>query len=80
MDIGKKFKTFQELKAEINNYESSNFVKLYRRDSRKLESFKKRCPKRIINKELEYANITYSCIHGGKKFKSKSTGKQINTR
>ena len=78
--VGSKFPSFDDVNKIINQYEEKNFVKLYKKDSRTIPSFKKRCPKRFIREELTYSYLVYSCIHGGKKFKSRSTGKQLNTR
>jgi len=80
ISVGDAFGSFNELEKAIEQYENTNFVKLYRRDSRTIAGLKKRCPKRVVSSDLKYANITYACIHGGKKFKSRGTGKQLNTR
>ena len=78
--VNQQFSTIDELNDAVKAFEDYNFVKLYRKDTRTVTSFKKRCPNRPIKEELGYSNLLYCCIHGGKKFKSRSTGKQVNTK
>ena len=68
--IGGKFSSFSELKDKTADFEKANFVQLYIRRSRSIEAAAKRAPKKQFNGELKYSEIEYSCIHGGKTFKS----------
>ena len=74
--VGENFASFVELEQKIEKYQKIYSTQLYRRDSRKIDSACKRAPKKYINvkKELEYTDIRYCCIHGGKKYKTESKG------
>ena len=78
--IGEKFSSFSELKDKIDEFQKTNFVQLYVRRSRSIEATAKHAPKKQFNEELKYSEIEYSCIHGGKDFKSTSTGERSNQR
>ena len=78
--IGDIFSSFSELKDKIEDFEKANFVQLYIRRSRSIEAAAKRAPKKQFNEELKYYEVEYSCIHGGKVFKSTSTGKRPNQK
>ena len=45
---------------------SKNFVQYYRRNSRTIEAAKHKT-KRYLNPNLQYYQIKYACIHGGRK-------------
>ena len=49
--------------------------KLYKRDSRTIETAIRRAPNRKFKSDIKYADLVYCCIHGGKKFKSEFKGK-----
>lgn len=76
----KRFASLEDLESFIKDYEQSNFVILYKRDSRKIsnENEKKKCPLKAnkANKDLVYTRIIYSCAKGGMRFKSRSTGQR----
>ncbi|KAI5695714.1 hypothetical protein M8J75_002433 [Diaphorina citri] len=77
MEVGKQFSSFDELKNFISTYERDNFVQLHISDSHKLCSAKNASSKiQNAKKELVYFKMQYSCIHGGKKFSSKSTNQR----
>ena len=76
--MGDRFKTFVEVETKIHQYEKEKFVQFYKRDSRKIEAAQKRAPHKNFKKEIVYAELVYSCKHGGKKFKSESKGKRPN--
>ena len=78
--IGEKFRSFSELKDKVEDFEKANFVQLYIRRSRSVEAAAKRAPKKQFNEELKYSEIEYSCIHGGRIFKSTSTGAKNQTK
>ena len=78
--IGEKFSDFSELKYKIADFEKANFVQLYIRRSRSIEAAAKRAPRKQFNSELKYSEIEYSCIHGGKSFKTTSTGERPNQK
>ena len=62
--IGSSFTSFSELEKIINQYQ---------RDSRTTEAASKLCNK-TYNPRIKYSELVYTCIHGGKKFKSESKG------
>ena len=74
--VGKRFSSFDELKDSIVKYERSHFVKFWIRDSRTVDSVRKKFESRYLNDRLKYYEITYCCIHGGKKFTCRGTGKR----
>ena len=73
--VGQKFSKFQYLEQHLKRYEEQQFVKFWRRDSRTIQAAQKRVNKPIRD-QLKYYAITYSCIHGGKKFKARGEGKR----
>ena len=71
--ISDQFKGFQSLEKKKSSYETENFVKLWKRDSRSIGATQGRV-KRKLREEIKYYEITYACIHGGKKFKPRGKG------
>ena len=78
--VGTKFDSANDLANKITDYEKKNYVKLWIRDSRSIESAIKR---KSISKDkvstdkvtsLNYYTIYYNCIHGGRKHKSAGSG------
>ena len=78
--VGDKFATFLELEEKIHKYQKDQFVQFYKRDSRKIEAARKRATNKNYKEEIVYSELVFSCIHGGKKFKSKSDGKRPKQR
>ena len=75
--VWESFETFQDLERNINDYEQSNSVQLWKRDARTVQIAQKRLPNRTLNERIKYYEITYACIHGGKKFRPSGNGKRI---
>ena len=50
--VGSCFDSFDDLKASIASFEKSNFVSLYKRDSRTIEAAKRKGVKRDVRGEL----------------------------
>ncbi|XP_033226589.1 uncharacterized protein LOC117179061 [Belonocnema kinseyi] len=73
MKPGNSFNSYEELEHAIRKYEIENFVLLSKRDSRTIASAR---TSKKINPELKYQELKFTCIHGGKNFKSKGTGKR----
>ena len=71
--ISEQLKSFQSLQEKISSYETENFVKLWIRDSRSIGATQGRV-KRKLSEEIRYYELTYACIHGGKKFKPRGKG------
>jgi len=75
---GKKFASFQEVKAWISKYEADNYVQFYVSDSRTIAAAQKRVTKRQLNPDLLYYQVTYACVHGGRKYKPRGSGSRPN--
>ena len=73
LTVGAKFHSFIELKNVLDCFQKANFCQFYVRDSRTLQQAKKFSPKLIqsVPEELKYTFVNYSCIHGGRCFKSR---------
>ena len=66
--VGCEFSDFHRLSAAIENFEQTNFVQFYKRDSRRIEADVRRNTRKTYNTAIEYANITYACVHGGRAY------------
>lgn len=73
---GSTFESYAHVQKAIQTFQTNQFVQLYKRSSRGLKGYAKKCPKKKLNSELLYSEIDYACIHGGRKFKSQSKGKR----
>uniref|UniRef100_A0A131XS24 Putative mumet1 n=1 Tax=Ixodes ricinus TaxID=34613 RepID=A0A131XS24_IXORI len=80
MEKGKQFSSFAELATAIAEFQDTNFVQFWINSSRTIAGARKKGVKRHINEDLVYTEITYSCTHGGRKYKSQSTGARPNQR
>lgn len=80
--VGSTFDHYAKVVKAIQAYERRNHVRLYRRDSRTLSSIisRGRAPKKNFSMDLRYGELCYRCRHGGKKYKSFSTGIRPNQR
>uniref|UniRef100_A0A1X7V7V9 ZSWIM3 N-terminal domain-containing protein n=1 Tax=Amphimedon queenslandica TaxID=400682 RepID=A0A1X7V7V9_AMPQE len=73
--IGQHFKSFEELMEAVTMYETTKYVKLWIRDSCTEVAARKRLESRYLSDRIKYYEIAYCCIHSGKKFTSRGTGK-----
>uniref|UniRef100_A0A1X7TWQ7 ZSWIM3 N-terminal domain-containing protein n=1 Tax=Amphimedon queenslandica TaxID=400682 RepID=A0A1X7TWQ7_AMPQE len=71
--IGDKFHSFEALERKIKQYERKHYVKLWKRDSKTVETAQKRLD-RVLCKSIKYYSLIYSCIHGDKRFKPRGEG------
>ncbi|XP_014668459.1 PREDICTED: uncharacterized protein LOC106809772 [Priapulus caudatus] len=71
--LDQKFESFAVLQDFIKDYESHNFVQLWKRDSRTISAAKKRLTKEL-KESLVYYELKYCCIQGGAHFKSRGRG------
>ena len=69
---------FEDLEQHLKFYEEQQFVKFWRTDSRTIKAAQKRL-NNPFRDQLKYYEITYSCIHGGRKFKARGEGKRCST-
>ena len=70
LNIGKKFEDFSSLEMAIQQYQKEENVQFFRRSSRTQPWM----PDKKLNERLKYYELSFHCIHGGKNFKSRSTG------
>ena len=75
---GSEFHSYAQLEKSIQAFQEKNFVQLYKRSSRGLDAYAKKCPNKKLNPELLYSELDFACIHGGMKFKTKSKGSRPN--
>ena len=73
--VGQHFESFNELQTHLKRYEKENYVQFWCRDSRTVEAAQKRV-NRPLSKQINYYEISYRCIHGGKKLKARGEGKR----
>ena len=71
--VGEVFTSYDDLQTKVSLFEKQTFVKLWKRDSRSVEAASKRL-NRALSDKLKYYEVTFCCIHGGKKFKAKGEG------
>ena len=73
LTLGAKFHSFGDLKNALDCFQKANSCQFYVRDSRTLHQAKKSSPKliQLVPEELKYTFVNYSCIHGGRCFKSR---------
>ncbi len=76
MEFEGEFSTFDELSVVIRQWEEKNRVTLYNRSSRSIAATRKRAPKRSFNDELQFSELDYACVHGGREYKPKSSNKR----
>ena len=73
LKVGTKFKSWTQTKAAIDPFQRKMCCHFYVRDCRTLTQAQKFSPK-LVNKvpdDLKYTFVTFSCIHGGRPFKSR---------
>ena len=62
-------------------FSKHEFVQLYVKHSRTIESASTTCaPKKKFNERLIFSKIDFVCHHGGKDYKTTSTGKRPNQK
>ena len=55
--LGKNFASVADVKDHVKEYERTHLINLYIQDSRRLESARKKAPKRYFSDELEFGLI-----------------------
>ena len=76
--VGQQFQSFEDLQSRIKLHESQHFVQFWCRDSRTVQAAQKRV-NRPLSEKIKYYQLTYGCIHGGKKFKARGEGKRVTS-
>ncbi|XP_043269802.1 uncharacterized protein [Venturia canescens] len=74
LSVGVEFASYAELEQSVLAYEKKNFCIFYKRDCSTIDQCRKRGISRLLNADLKYYRLRYSCIHGGKNFKSLTRG------
>ena len=69
--LGEHCTSYDDLKEKMKKYEEENFLNVWIRDSRTIEAAR---VKKEYNPVIKFYEIRYACKHGGRKFKSESTG------
>ena len=78
--VGKLFSKYEDIEEEIKKFESENFVKLYKEDSRTIEAARKRCPNKNFSADIKYSELAFACIHNGKYKPNTKTGERPNQK
>lgn len=66
--VGELFSSFNDLSQKLSEYSEQNFCHFYIKDSKKL------APDEVVNPQLIYRHIVYSCIYGGQKPRFRGSG------
>ena len=80
LSVGELFNSFTELERRISQLEKDDNLSLWKRDSRTIEKARAKGLKRHVRPELQYYSLRYACYHGGRSFKSRSSGTRTNQR
>ena len=72
--VGEKFTSYKEFVVKLENFKKTNYVDLHKRNSRSISAANH--VKRNLNEQLEFYELKYACVHGGKKFKSRGSGQR----
>ena len=67
LKVGSKFYTFDELSKRLEEFQQIEQVQLWVRDSRTVVAAAKRARRKSLNPALKYAELTYSCVFGGRR-------------
>ena len=82
LTVGDKFQSFALWEEAVKKYELENYVQLWRRDARTIQAAKKRListTDRQFNEDLQYYELKYCCIKGGRKYTTRTSGSRPNT-
>ncbi|XP_043270291.1 uncharacterized protein [Venturia canescens] len=79
LSVGAKFDSITQIEESILAFGKEKFCFFYKRDCETIEKCRKRGITRWLNADLKYYYLKYSCIHGGKKFKSVATGIRLSS-
>ncbi|KAB7496221.1 PHD finger protein 20-like protein 1 [Armadillidium nasatum] len=67
LKVGSKFYTFDDLSRRLEEFQQIEQVQLWVRDSRTVVAAAKRARRKSLNPALKYAELTYSCVFGGRR-------------
>lgn len=77
LKLGDKFESFEAADARIKEATANKFLQYYKRDSRTIGSARNKT-RRYLKPELQYYQVKYTCIHGGRQYVP--TGKGLRNR
>ena len=85
IQVGREFDNYEDFKTTCSNYQKEHFVQLCVRGSVTIINAMKKPPTKkktakIYNQRIRYVFLHYTCIHGGRKFISRSKGERRNHR
>ena len=66
--IGDRFNTFEELECKLKLYENATSTKFWMRDCRTVNAAARKRTTRPLSDFIKYYQVSYRCIHGGRKF------------
>lgn len=76
LKVNEKFNTYRDLEKRLVNYQRLSHSYFYKRDCMTIAQCRKQGVTRFINSALKYYRLKYTCINGGKNFKTKGTGER----
>ena len=75
-ELGQHFDTWADFTDKKSKWEDANYVKLWSRDTRTVQASRKKFPNRVYSDAIQYGEAKFHCVHGGRQYKSQSTGKR----
>ncbi|KAK5649122.1 hypothetical protein RI129_004014 [Pyrocoelia pectoralis] len=78
MKLGDTFASYEELVAALDSYSKREYVSFWKRDARTISAARKKT-ERFIDSKLKYYQLKYTCIKGGRNFKSAGKGKKVSS-
>ena len=76
LKVGDRFPDPSSVQDAVNSYGDSINTQFYKRDSKTIAAALKKKIQRPIDPKLQYYQLLYCCIKGGKNFASSSTGER----
>ncbi|XP_068243027.1 uncharacterized protein [Palaemon carinicauda] len=78
--IGCEFSSLAAVESAMKSFESREGVAYWRRDTRSFQAAQKRMKHIVDNPDISFYEIRYTCIKGGRRYKTQSTGRRPNQR
>ena len=66
LEVGQLFSDYKDTESLVKSFEDTNFVQLYKKESRTIAAARKRCPNKNFSEKIKYSEIAFACIHNGK--------------
>lgn len=71
-EIGTRFPNYKSLTEALDNFSIQNKCKFWKRDARTINSSRAIGVVKYLHPDLQYYELKFTCIYGGKDFKSQS--------